>query len=129
MLNGGAGIAHLNMNNSDNRVKNLKWVKEGEARKMLMDFEEISVDQAIKYVANYCITNNLYRQGNTFHEFDDSFVNTLNAMFPNLDVDGGYCFLDDNGGKTGLIRFYSGDANPKWSFEMKADGEIEWGGA
>ena len=42
MLNGGAGIAHLNMNNSDNRVKNLKWVKEGEARKMLMDFEEIS---------------------------------------------------------------------------------------
>ena len=89
MLNGGAGIAHLNMNNSDNRVKNLKRVKEGEARKMLMDFEEISVDQAIKYVANYCITNNLYRQGNTFHEFDDSFVNTLNAMFPNLDVDGG----------------------------------------
>ena len=48
MLNGGAGIAHLNMNNSDNRVNNLKWVKEGEARKMLMDFEEISVDQAIK---------------------------------------------------------------------------------
>ena len=71
----------------------------------------------------------IYRQGNTFHEFDDSFVNTLNAMFPNLDVDGGYCFLDDNGGKTGLIRFYSGDANPKWSFEIKADGEIEWGGA
>ena len=50
-------------------------------------------------------------------------------MFPNLDVDGGYCFLDDNGGKTGLIRFYSGDSNPKWSFEMKADGDIKWGGA
>ena len=44
MLNGGAGIAHLNMNDSDNRVKNLKWVKEGEARKMLMDFEEISAE-------------------------------------------------------------------------------------
>ena len=28
MLNGGAGIAHLNMNNGDNRVENLKWVKE-----------------------------------------------------------------------------------------------------
>ena len=64
-----------------------------------------------------------------FHEFDDSFVNTPNAMFPNLDVDGGFCCLNDNGGKTGLIRFYSGDANPKWGFEMKADGEIEWGGA
>ena len=42
MLNGGAGIAHLNMNNGDNRGENLKWVKEDEARKMLMDFEEIS---------------------------------------------------------------------------------------
>ena len=40
LLNGGAGIAHLNMNNGDNRVENLKYVKEGEARKMLMDFEE-----------------------------------------------------------------------------------------
>ena len=36
MLNGGAGIAHLNMNNGDNRVENLKWVKEAEARKLLM---------------------------------------------------------------------------------------------
>ena len=42
MLNGGAGIAHLNMNNGDNRGENLKWVKEDEARKMLMDFGEIS---------------------------------------------------------------------------------------
>lgn len=40
MLNGGAGIAHLNMNNGDNRVENLKWVKEAEARKLLMEFEE-----------------------------------------------------------------------------------------
>jgi hypothetical protein len=39
MLNGGAGIA-LNMNNADNRVENLKWVKEDEARKLLMEFEE-----------------------------------------------------------------------------------------
>ena len=41
MLNGGAGIAHLNMNNGDNRVENLKWVQENEARiKLLMEFEE-----------------------------------------------------------------------------------------
>mmetsp|Transcript_29058 Transcript_29058/g.67995 ORF Transcript_29058/g.67995 Transcript_29058/m.67995 type:complete len:198 (-) Transcript_29058:1960-2553(-) len=40
MLNGGAGIAHLNMNNGDNRVENLKWVKEAEARKLLMEFED-----------------------------------------------------------------------------------------
>ena len=29
MFNGSAGLAHLNMNNGDNCVKNLKWVKEG----------------------------------------------------------------------------------------------------
>ena len=39
MLNGGAGIAHLNMNNCDNRVENIKWVKEGDARKLLTEFE------------------------------------------------------------------------------------------
>jgi hypothetical protein len=38
MLNGGAGIAHLNMNNGDNRAENVKMVKESTARKMLMDF-------------------------------------------------------------------------------------------
>ena len=36
MLSGGAGVAHLNMNNGDNRFENLKFVKEGEARKLLM---------------------------------------------------------------------------------------------
>ena len=33
-------LAHLNMNNGDNRVENLKWVNEDEARKLLMDFGE-----------------------------------------------------------------------------------------
>ena len=37
--NAGQGVAHLNMNNSDNRVNNLKWVDETEARKMLLEFE------------------------------------------------------------------------------------------
>ena len=40
MLNGGCGIAHLNMNNSDNRALNLKWATEAEARKLLMEFVE-----------------------------------------------------------------------------------------
>ena len=40
MLNGGTGIAHLNMDNGDNRVENLKVVKENEARMQLMEFEE-----------------------------------------------------------------------------------------
>ena len=36
MLNDGIGIVHLNMNNGDNRIENLMWVKESQARKMLM---------------------------------------------------------------------------------------------
>ena len=38
MLNGGCGIAHLNMDNGDNRVQNLAWVNEDQARKLLMEF-------------------------------------------------------------------------------------------
>ena len=40
LLNGGEGIAHLNMDNGDNRAENLKRVNEAEARKLLMEFEE-----------------------------------------------------------------------------------------
>ena len=40
MLNGGKGLAHLNMNNADNRIQNLKYVSEAEARKMLMEYVE-----------------------------------------------------------------------------------------
>ena len=40
VCSGGAGIAHLNMNNGDNRVENLKCVGEAEARKLLMEFED-----------------------------------------------------------------------------------------
>ena len=39
MLNGGFGIAHLNMDNSDNRIDNIKLVTEAEARKMLLEYE------------------------------------------------------------------------------------------
>lgn len=42
MLNDGYGIAHLNMNNADNRVENLKWVTESEARELLLSFQEPS---------------------------------------------------------------------------------------
>lgn len=38
MLNGGQGLAHFNMNSGDNIPANLKWVRESEARKLLMDF-------------------------------------------------------------------------------------------
>ena len=40
MLNGSSGIAHLNMDNGDNRVVNLKYVTEAEARALLLNFRE-----------------------------------------------------------------------------------------
>ena len=38
MLRGGEGIAHVNMDNSDNNITNLRPVSEREARAMLMEF-------------------------------------------------------------------------------------------
>ena len=40
MLNGGVGLAHLNMDNSNNRVTNLAFVNEQQARHILMSFSE-----------------------------------------------------------------------------------------
>lgn len=40
MLGGGHGIAHLNMNNADNRADNLRYVSEQEARYRLSTFQE-----------------------------------------------------------------------------------------
>mmetsp|Transcript_26253 Transcript_26253/g.40691 ORF Transcript_26253/g.40691 Transcript_26253/m.40691 type:complete len:202 (+) Transcript_26253:110-715(+) len=37
---GGVGMAHLNMNQADNSLGNTKWLREGEARKLLMMFIE-----------------------------------------------------------------------------------------
>ena len=44
MLNGGTGIAHINMNNGDNRVENLTRVNERRAREMLLSFDEDAPD-------------------------------------------------------------------------------------
>lgn len=88
------------------------------------DFDE-ELDKAIKYVATMCVQKNWHRIGNTFHEFDDTFVTTLNKKFPLLCLDGGYCFLNESGGEDGLIRFLSGSCNPKYCFFIK-DGKMQW---
>ena len=38
MLNGSVGIAHRNMDNGDNRVANLAYVTEAEARRLLLEY-------------------------------------------------------------------------------------------
>ena len=40
MLNGSVGIAHLNMDNGDNRVANLKYVTEAVGRRLLLEYVE-----------------------------------------------------------------------------------------
>lgn len=47
MLNGGVGIAHVNMDDRDNRVENLKYVTEAEARRMLAEYVE-PCDRALR---------------------------------------------------------------------------------
>ena len=42
MLNGGVGIAHINMDNGDNRIENLTYVTEAKARRMLAEYVEPS---------------------------------------------------------------------------------------
>ena len=56
------------------------------------------------------------------------FTTTLNGKFPLLFREvpsGGYCFLNESGGEDGLIRFLSGNENPKYSFFLE-DGKIQW---
>ena len=77
------------------------------------------IDDLLPILAKYCIANNFYRKGNEFHELTPGEVKKINKSYAGEGkpfVDGGYMFLDDDGGKGGMIRLYSGFYNPKWSF-------------
>ncbi|GMI44462.1 hypothetical protein TrCOL_g1800 [Triparma columacea] len=49
-------------------------------------------------------------------------IERLTTEMPKLE--GGYVFLDKDGGTEGMIRLYSDGCNPKWSFWMK-DGVLK----
>ena len=77
-------------------------------------------------LAKYCVANNFYRKGNEYHHLTRKDVKEINKYYVGeLDpwVLGGYIFLDDNGGEEGMIRLYSPEGNPKWSF-WEEDGKM-----
>jgi len=84
------------------------------------------IDELLPILAKYCIAKNFYRKGNEFHDFTKDEVSVINR-YSTKRINGGYMFLDDDGGKEGMIRLYPrGGGNPKWSFwdekgEMKID--------
>ena len=119
MLNGGAGIAHLNMNNSDNRVKNLKWVKEGEARKMLMDFEEISeMRDAPTFFAMYKSLGGSADEAEYRRRLESFFLHTLMSV---MGYDAEICGLPPTAtqDKKGF-RFYASSGEAQQAF-MEAE--------
>jgi len=78
-----------------------------------------TVNDLLPILAKYCIANNFYRKGNEFHELTPGEVKRINKSYVGELkpwILGGYMFLDDDGGKEGMIRLYSREGNPKWSF-------------
>jgi len=90
------------------------------------------LDNLLNQLARWCLINNFYRHENEFRDFDADEVDHINAtclkpskIFGKHKFKGGYIFLDESNGASGLVRLYLGDCNPKWWFERKNDGSIE----
>lgn len=101
----------------------MKEYKSERMRKLVEEMgmkEWKDIDELLKILAKYCIAKNFYRRENTFHDFtkdEKSVINRYSASKPKLHINDGYMFLDDDGGKDGMIRLYpKGGGNPKWSF-------------
>ena len=100
-----------------------------------VNFEQFDVnndplDELLKTIAKSCVSNNWHRTDNHdagWHYFTDSELKEMNRLVVwEYKYNGGYCFLDEKGGKEGMIRLYAGNANPKWCFELEKDGEITY---
>lgn len=88
------------------------------------------IDDLILQLAQICIKDNSYRKGNEFRNFTEEELNIINKAHigdrkDKLEIEGGYMFLDDPNGRSGLVKIFSGNADPGWGFEMDATGRIE----
>ena len=89
--------------------------------------EGLSLDDLLKCIAEKCIANNWYRTDDAsggYHYFTQDELKEYNELQPREPIDGGYCFLDEDGIPEGMIRSYSGNCNPKWSFWIE-NGELK----
>ena len=123
MLNGGTGIAHLNMNIGDKRVEILKSVKEAEARKMLMDFEEISEMRAApEFFAMYKSLGGSADEVEYRRRLESFFLHTLMSV---LGYDAEICGLPPTATQDGKgYRFYASRSEAQRAF-MEAE-QVEY---
>lgn len=85
------------------------------------------IDDLLVQLARICINDNSYRRGDEFRIFTDREVDIIsNKYFGRIefDIDGGYMFLDESNGKTGMIKIFSGDCDPGYNFTVN-DNNIE----
>ena len=78
------------------------------------------IDDILLKLAKYCINNEFYRIGNSDEGYKYLLAEEIYQITNSRFNDGGYIFLDEecknDKEKTGMIRLYSGNSNPKWSF-------------
>jgi hypothetical protein len=90
----------------------------------LVEYTEIR--SLLKQLAQFCITHKLHRDGTTgakVHCFNKNELVVINAAYQErhqdinvLQISGGYMFLDAQSATSGMIRLFTNDTNPKWSF-------------
>jgi len=102
--------------------KELKILKE---EKELDDYrkeqeEKEDVDNIILKLAKFCIDNNYYRTDNHDGGYRYLSGKEIYNLTNSSICEGGYIFLDEEckniPEKSGMIRLYSGESNPKFSF-------------
>jgi len=87
------------------------------------------IDDILCQIGRHCIKNNLFRQGNDFHQIDVDVISKARVGPPTTFVlEGCYAFLDEPNEPCGMIRMWGdqdGDeCNPKWSF-WEEDGVVK----
>ena len=79
--------------------------------------------------AQHVVDHNKFRVGNTFFKLPRRMLETFKEKFK-TDVQSGDAWLDEDGGKTGMVRLRIRSPNPlargffKWEFEVE-DGEMK----
>lgn len=120
-----------NMRVNADRVAGLARVREVEVAMGLENGWKDMTDLLIHLTA-YCVAENFYRKENVYHELtSDEMWAIRRSHHPTAEsmkeprITGGCMFLDEEGGKDGMIRLYYGEGNSmKWSF-FEEDGQMK----
>ena len=98
--------------------------------KQMKGSHAISFDTALKAMCRHAIDNNWARgSGNGYDAFthfnEREFTRITGFTAPELEGMTGWAFLDEPGGREGVIRIYHNMSNPKWCFKQMWDGTIK----